>query len=351
MINSLKLENFTLFQDNEFNFSPGLNVFVGENSTGKTHILKIVYAIWYAHISRYLSRFPALENSNSITQYLSKIEGVFKTGKQNLVGRHDIKNSTKIALTEPNIDFEFNTKSSLQFEDDTPNTSYPNKPSSPIFLPAKEILSIYPKFTSLYEEFYLAFDETYYDLCKTLNRPLRKKLNKKEQSLIQDLEVLIDNAKVIFEGDRFYLKTPDMDNLMDIHMVAEGHRKIATLIYLIQNDSLKEGVSLFWDEPESNLNPQLIKFVAKAILALTENGIQVFIATHSLFLLRELEILTSQSVHHHADAVQFFGFHKNTDVGMVVEQGNSLDDVGDIAALDEELIQSDRFMQIMVAGH
>ncbi len=41
---------------------------------------------------------------------------------------------------------------------------------------------------------------------------------------------------------------------------------------------------------EANLSPKFIKSVALAILGLARDGIQVFVATHSLFLLRELEI-------------------------------------------------------------
>ncbi len=43
MITKLKFKNFTGFKELEINFSPGINVFVGENGTGKTHILKVVY--------------------------------------------------------------------------------------------------------------------------------------------------------------------------------------------------------------------------------------------------------------------------------------------------------------------
>ncbi|MGK5091840.1 AAA family ATPase [Deltaproteobacteria bacterium TL4] len=40
MIRKLKLVKFTAFEALDINFSPGLNIFVGENGTGKTPILK-----------------------------------------------------------------------------------------------------------------------------------------------------------------------------------------------------------------------------------------------------------------------------------------------------------------------
>jgi recombinational DNA repair ATPase RecF len=41
----LTLANFTVFSDAAFEFAPGVNVFIGENGTGKSHVLKLVYAL------------------------------------------------------------------------------------------------------------------------------------------------------------------------------------------------------------------------------------------------------------------------------------------------------------------
>ena len=50
MINWLHIENFTVFRDVDFRFVPGINVLVGANATGKTHVMKLLYAIQKAHI-------------------------------------------------------------------------------------------------------------------------------------------------------------------------------------------------------------------------------------------------------------------------------------------------------------
>lgn len=44
MISELRLTNFTRFSKVGLNFSEGLNVFVGTNGTGKSHIIKLMYA-------------------------------------------------------------------------------------------------------------------------------------------------------------------------------------------------------------------------------------------------------------------------------------------------------------------
>ena len=42
---SIHLQNFTVFRDVQLEFSPGINAFVGENGTGKTHLMKVLYAV------------------------------------------------------------------------------------------------------------------------------------------------------------------------------------------------------------------------------------------------------------------------------------------------------------------
>ena len=42
MFKKLELENFTVFEKASFEWVDGINVFVGENGTGKTHLLKLL---------------------------------------------------------------------------------------------------------------------------------------------------------------------------------------------------------------------------------------------------------------------------------------------------------------------
>ena len=115
------------------------------------------------------------------------------------------------------------------------------------------------------------------------------------------------------------------------------------LARLIATGSVLDKGCLFWDEPEANLNPKLIKQVANTVLQLGQSGIQVFIATHSLFLLRELHILLQNPTFKEVRA-RFFGL-RSSDEGVIVSQGETVDDIGAITALDEELSQSDRYLE------
>ena len=45
MLRSLDIRNLTVFVEAHLRFSPRLNVIVGENGSGKSHLLKVVYAV------------------------------------------------------------------------------------------------------------------------------------------------------------------------------------------------------------------------------------------------------------------------------------------------------------------
>jgi predicted ATP-dependent endonuclease of OLD family len=44
-LKKIDIQNQTVFQQAELHFTPGLNVIIGENGTGKSHLLKLAYSI------------------------------------------------------------------------------------------------------------------------------------------------------------------------------------------------------------------------------------------------------------------------------------------------------------------
>jgi predicted ATPase len=148
---------------------------------------------------------------------------------------------------------------------------------------------------------------------------------------------------VLDANGRFYLNIPGSGK-MEMPLVAEGLRKLAMISRLIATGSLLDKGYLFWDEPETNLNPGLIKLIARVIIDLSKSGIQSFVSTHSLFLMREMEILL-QSKEYKKIKPKIFAMVKDGD-DIDIEQADNFDDIKNIASLDEELMQSDRFMEV-----
>ena len=344
MLKSLYLENFTVFPDATFEFGKQLNVIVGENGLGKTHVLKAAYSMLAvsAQSARDLRSAEPTETYLHF-QIATKLRGVFGPEQLgHLVQRRAVRARTKACFDDRKLDIgcSFGLSGESAHIDPKPSASL-QKP--PVFLPTRELLTIYPGFVSLYETTRLPFEETWRDTAILLGAPLAKgPLEKRIRDLLQPLEKAMGGVVALDNSGRFYLKTKGFAKT-EMHLVAEGLRKLAMIAQLIANGSLMDGAYLFWDEPEANLNPKLVKLVARTIVDLSERGIQIFIATHSLFLLRELYILQTQAGKS-VDA-RFFGLHLKDGAAEVIA-GKTLDDIGNITALDEELLQSDRYIEI-----
>jgi predicted ATPase len=345
MLASLHLTNFTVFQEETFQFGKHLNVFVGENGTGKTHALKIVYAALSA-IKR-----DERENGNSdptktILQktIARKLRGVFQPDEigrlaRRQAGRNRCEVECDFYEKGCDLSFSFNTSSRSEVSIDRLPSKWNER--TPVYLPTRELLTIAPGFVSLYDTTHLPFEETWRDTISLLSAPLMKGAREKKiRDLLKPLEEGMEGSVEIDEAGGFYLRTKN--GRIEMHLVAEGLRKLAMIARLIASGSLLEKGYLFWDEPEANLNPKIIKIIAKTILQIAKNGVQIFVATHSLFLLRELYILQLQS--YKDFDVKYFGLHKRNDRIELI-QGDTVDDIGDINALDEELAQSERYLE------
>lgn len=345
-IKRLRLKNLTVFKDVDLKFANGLNLIAGENGSGKTHILKMCYSI----VDSCTSLDPAVVDAQPSKAELAvsvakKLVGVFRPDELGrLVRRQPGRNRCEVRCFFTKlrtIKFSFNTTSKKEVTIDECPSKWVEK--RPVYLPPRELLSIAPGFASLYDNMHLEFEETYRDTCSLLGSPLARgpRENKIKELLLPIEEAMGGKVESDATG-RFYLKTAT--GKMEMHLVAEGLRKLAMVARLIATGQLIDKGFLFWDEPEANLNPKVLKGLARTILHLCQNGIQVFVATHSLFLMRELDILR-QTEEFQETPARFFGLHPGEE-GVVVQQGDTIDDIGEIASLQEELSQSDRYLDV-----
>jgi energy-coupling factor transporter ATP-binding protein EcfA2 len=365
MLKSLDIKNLTVFVEANLRFSPHLNVIVGENGSGKSHLLKVAYAVLAASAEEGRKRtgtlgvgtlgltvFGGSVKSTAPTKTLlqtsvaDKLVAVLRPESLGRLARRRQgreRNTLGFRFDDPQLDitFSFSTSSKSEVNISRMPTAWVEQP--PVFLPTRELLTIYPGFISIYENHYLEFEETWRDTCLLLGAPaLRGRREPQIRRLLAPLEKAMGGVIELDTNGRFYLKIPGQGR-MEMPLVAEGWRKLAMLARLIATGSLLDKGYLFWDEPETNLNPKLIKEVANTVLHLCHSGVQVFIATHSLFLMREFDIQLQAPAFKRMRA-RFFGLQFGVN-GIDVQQGDSIDDIGVIAVLDEVLSQSDRYLE------
>lgn len=344
MLKSLHLRNFTVFPNAQLEFGKDLNVIVGENGSGKSHILKASYCPIAVSAAEARNGTSDLLSRTQLQAALArKLQGVFRPDALGRLARRQQGRSKchlSYVFDDPNLNLEFSFSTSKTEVEVTvlPSARIEKRP---IFLPTDELLTIYPGFISLYETTQLPFEETWRDTCLLLGAPLARGARESRiRALLTPLEEAMGGGIALDDSGRFYLNLPA--GSMEMHLVAEGLRKLATIARLIATGSLLDKGYLFWDEPEANLNPKIIKTVARTILQVAKSGIQVFIATHSLFLLRELHILQKREFNDLR--TRYFGLHIGENGAVTVSQGNTMDDIRSIAALDEDLQQSERYV-------
>ena len=83
----------------------------------------------------------------------------------------------------------------------------------------------------------------------------------------------------------------------------------------------------------------------EVLVALAAKGVQIILATHSLFVLREIEILLRETDYREVPRA-FFALMPSKG-GVKVAQGTSFEDVDPILSLEEDLAQSGRFMDVV----
>jgi ABC-type ATPase involved in cell division len=283
-ITHIKVDNFTAFSNLDQSFSTGVNVIIGANGTGKTHLLKILYAACAVTVGEDKDKGFALKLRNVFNPY----EG--RMGRLSRRQTGSVK--TKVSVTRQGgarLTAEFSNHTSKPEDVSVIGEATWKKDSlTSAYIPVKEMLAHAPGFLATAAKREIAFEEVYVDIIKCAFLPkLKGAVDSDRQRLLTALQKAID-GKVVAKGEHFFLKNKQGD--LEFTLLAEGMRKLALVWLLIQNGTLLSGAVLFWDEPEANLNPALMGEVVEVILELQRLGVQVFLTTHNYVLLKEFDL-------------------------------------------------------------
>lgn len=352
MLKRLHLRNFTVFEDADFEFGSGLNVIVGANGTGKSHVLKAGYAVSAAYfITRQSTEeFAAMEDEieSGFNRQISRIIGdTFQSENVGKLVRYQSLSPTRAEVqvvlgrnAGGRLDFFIAAHTTLSMLGQIQSPLIKSRVEKPVFIPAKEVLTM-GWLLPVYDLRKIPIDQTYPDLLRLLavsplNLPMPQTLD------VQVKLMRLIGGSVEEESGRYFLSGSEQPRV-EMNMVAEGVRKFATLYKLLANGTLTPETTLFWDEPEANLNPGLLREMAVVLTELAKAGFQIILATHSLFLLKELHILARQE----HKPVRYFGLSAEPGGATTVATADNLELLPDIVALDAELDQSDRFQRVL----
>ena len=209
MISRLHLKNFIAFADLCINFSPGINIVIGENGTGKTQLLKAILAL----------SGPAAHGEQAGEQLARKLCRLYHP-LSNQVG--ELRRTGARGEAQLSATFASGQEIAAQFSGSatgakvSANTNGEAAPA--IFIPTKEVLSLVRGLTA--EQPHLPtieriFDDGYLDLAHQLVKEGANDLNAKVQldprfaSIVPRLtnliggQYLLENGRFVFEPGRY----------------------------------------------------------------------------------------------------------------------------------------------------
>ena len=291
-ITGVSFERFTAFERLRIDLTPGINVFIGANGTGKTHILKTIYS--------------ACDITKTHGNFAEKLVEVFLPSRRSIGRLVKRRNTSARGAVEVDgngrrirVSFSNHSETATNAKI-TGGRDWASDAIECAYIPVKEMLSNAPGFRSLYKHRSIHFDETYADILDRANLPvLRGPVSKERRKLLTHLEKAI-SGKVIIRNEEFFLKSKQGN--LEFTLLAEGHRKLGLIWMLIQNGTLGRGSVLFWDEPEANLNPAVAQTLIYILMELQRQGVQILLATHDYTVLKEIDLQAKKtdSILYHA---------------------------------------------------
>ena len=290
MIKSIKLNNCGPIKVIDWNALGSINVVIGENASGKTIFLKILYVI-----IKSLEDYKKGNDNRTFKEVINeKIRWTFQLEKiGNLVTKGARSDKLKLEVKVDDILAMFSFSSNAEKGVGEIIESVKTREASSIFIPAKEVISLADVIKSsrgIDKQF--GFDDTYYDLIKSLEKnPTKGKIAVNFLKAFEDLKKITKGDLEYNHGKWSYKELKEVHN---IYIVAEGFKKIAILERLIRNRTLNKGSILFIDEPEVYLHPQAEIIFVELLFKLAKQGVQIILTTHSYFVIKKLIILAQK---------------------------------------------------------
>jgi hypothetical protein len=308
----LHLENLTAFESLDLDFSPGVNVLLGANGTGKTHLLKVLYAACAITTGEDRDKSFGVKLRNVFAPLDGRVGRLARRRPTSVGARIRVarRNGSELAAEFSNHT-DAPERMTLAGEID-----WKAIPLESAYIPVKEMLAHAPGFLATLSRRELAFEEIYPDIIKRAYLPkLMGPVGPDRRRLLETLRKTIA-GHVVVRGEHFFLR--DRRGNLEFALLAEGLRKLAMIWLLIQNGTLLSGSVLFWDEPEANLNPSLLGQVVRVLLELQRMGVQVFLSTHNYVLLKEFDLQKED-----ADSIRYISLYRNGSDSVSAETADS----------------------------
>jgi AAA15 family ATPase/GTPase len=276
-IERVEVKDFLVFKgDFAADFCPGVNVLIGGNGTGKTTLIKALYAFINYKIPEFIS------------EYFQGIRTILDFNRVVILCQDKTGNVVKIDGKTSPYGYSIEVPKGIE--------NYLT-----VYIPEKDMLTNSKSLPETVEYGKLQYSKCEIDIIKKA----RVAPNTPEQPLYKEVCKII-GGEPQNDGENFFIKRENIKSPVPFSLEASGFRKFGLLAMLIRNEQIKPGSVLFWDEPENSLNPELMPKLVEILLELSRSGVQIFLATHSEFLANEFFVSSNDD-----DSLKYFSLYKD----------------------------------------
>ena len=292
MISNIEFKNFGVIGELKWNNLANINLLIGANGCGKTTAMKALYVTL-----KTLENYKKGDENRTIAELLSnKLYWTFQVNKLGDLVKKNSSGPLRLNMTvnDKKINFEFGADTTMKINKIHSDFDA-SKPDNSVYIPAKEVLSIFPVIQKSREQDKMfGFDDTYLDLVRALLIPSQKGSNYKAfvQSKNRLKDLLKGNITFDHRSNRWYFK--QQNTKYSINVTSDGINKLGIFEQLLSNRYITPNSVIFIDEPEASLHPKAISEFMDIIAILAEKGIQIFISTHSYFVIKKLAIVAQR---------------------------------------------------------
>ena len=224
-IKSVDLKNFTVFTDFHLDVNSGVNVFVGENGTGKTHLLKAIYA--------------ACEISKDNSLGANFLERCFKNNGAVELFRYDENKDLDVSVKADCTNKEYiAVKLAVPVLNLFGDKSGSKSESCQIhlqkdvifdatFIPCKDMLTHSNGLPAMADRYNVPFDRTLIDIIRRATRWTLKNPPNMAIKILPMLEEMM-SGQIIFDHEEFIVKKRD-GRMINFAVEAEGFKKVGLL--------------------------------------------------------------------------------------------------------------------------
>ena len=304
MIKTIDVTSFGPIEKFSYDGFQNINLIIGRNGSGKTFLLKALYAGL-----KTVEQFQRGNEPRSHKQLLA--DALYWTFQGhdlgNLVRKGDASLSFEMVSDQgEKLRFSFGAKTvnTIQNVECSFNPTNVNN----VFIPAKEILSIQDVILRSYEvDKAFGFDKTYVDLARALSKTVKGRDYKEFSDARKTLGDALGGHLEFEDNLKEWIFKDDSKRVINISLTSEGIKRLSILDLLLGNHFLTRDSVVIIDEAEANLHPSLVCKFMEILVMLAKAGLQIFLSSHSYFVIKSLYVLA----HKHQISIPTISFEDN----------------------------------------